>query len=39
MKGRGEGVVIKFKGGQFERWIVTIKQPKDEINAIASITT
>jgi hypothetical protein len=31
MKGRGEGVVLTLKSGPFERWIFTLKQPKDQI--------
>jgi len=34
MKGRGEGAVISFKSGPFERWIFTISQPKDEISTL-----
>jgi len=34
MKGRGEGAVISFKSGSFERWIFTISQPKDEISTL-----
>ena len=34
MKGRGEGVVLTFKSGPFERWIVTLKQPKEEISSL-----
>jgi hypothetical protein len=34
MKGRGEGVVVTFKNGPFERWIFTIKQPKEEISSL-----
>ena len=36
MKGRGEGAVITFKGGQFERWILTLKQPKEEISSLTA---
>jgi hypothetical protein len=31
MKGRGEGVVLTLKSGPFERWIFSLKQPKEEI--------
>ena len=34
MKGRGEGVVLTFKSGPFERWIFTLKQPKEEISGL-----
>ena len=34
MKGRGEGVVLTFKEGHFERWIFTLKQPKDALFAL-----
>ena len=34
MKGRGEGVVLTFKSGPFERWILTLKQPKEEISSL-----
>lgn len=31
MKGRGPGVVMKLKGGQFSRWIFTLNQPREDI--------
>ena len=31
MKGRGEGVVLTLRSGPFERWIFSLKQPKEEI--------
>jgi len=34
MQGRGEGAVISFESGPFERWIFTISQPKDEISTL-----
>jgi hypothetical protein len=34
MKGRGEGVVLTLKSGPFERWIFTLKQPKEEISGL-----
>ena len=34
MKGRGVGAVITFKSGPFERWIFTLKQPKEEISSL-----
>ena len=34
MKGRGEGVVLTLKSGPFERWIFTLKQPKEEISSL-----
>ena len=34
MKGRGEGAVISFKGGPFERWIFILTQQKDEIRSL-----
>jgi hypothetical protein len=36
MKGRGEGVVLTFKEGHFERWIFTVRQPREEIEALAA---
>ena len=36
MKGRGEGVVITFKDGHFERWIFTVRQPREEIEALTA---
>jgi hypothetical protein len=36
MKGRGEGVVVTFKSGPFERWIFTIKQPRSDISHLIS---
>jgi len=37
MKGRGEGAVISFKGGPFERWIFTLKQSKEDILLLQSL--
>lgn len=37
MKGRGEGAVIYFKGGPFERWIFTLKQSKEDILLLQSL--
>ena len=34
MKGRGEGVVLTLKNGDFARWIFTLKQPKSEISGL-----
>ena len=34
MKGRGEGVVLTLKSGPFERWIFTLKQPKEDISPL-----
>ena len=36
MKGRGEGVVLTLKSGPFARWIFTLKQPKAELESLAS---
>jgi hypothetical protein len=37
MKGRGEGAVISFRGGQFARWIFTLKQSKEDIHLLQSL--
>jgi hypothetical protein len=34
MKGRGVGTVITFKGGPFERWIFTLKQPRLDVSRL-----
>ncbi len=34
MKGKGEGVVLSLKSGPFARWIVTLRQPKEEISGL-----
>jgi hypothetical protein len=34
MKGRGEGVVLSYKSGPFERWIFTMQQPREELSKV-----
>jgi hypothetical protein len=34
MKGRGVGAVTTFKSGPFERWIFTLKQPREELSSV-----
>lgn len=34
MKGRGEGAVLTLKSGPFERWIFTLKQPREELSSV-----
>lgn len=34
IKGRGPGAVITFTDGHFERWILTLRQPEDELAAL-----
>jgi hypothetical protein len=36
MKGRGEGVVLTLKSGPFARWIFTLKQPKADLESLAT---
>ena len=34
IKGRGLGAVIHFLEGPFERWIITLRQPRSEIESL-----
>ena len=36
MKGRGAGVMLTLSEGPFERWIFTIQQPIEEIQALTA---
>lgn len=36
MRGRGAGVVLTLKSGPFARWIFTLKQPKADLESLAS---
>jgi hypothetical protein len=36
MKGRGQGCVLTFSSGPFERWIFTIRQPESELAGLLS---
>lgn len=36
MKGRGQGCVLTFASGPFERWIFTIRQPESELAGLLS---
>ena len=36
MKGRGQGCVLTFSSGPFERWIFTIRQPESELSGLLS---
>jgi hypothetical protein len=36
IKGKGSGVIITLNEGPFARWIFTLKQPQEEIEALKS---
>ena len=36
MKGRGQGCILTFASGPFERWIFTIRQPESELAGLLS---
>lgn len=38
LKGRGQGYVLTFASGPFERWIFTIRQPESELTGLLSPT-